>query len=405
MRLIGFCYAVITTCLFPLALSAQDIPNDKGRLDQDSLAAALEMQIAKELGVEQDSIPTVARGSLRGLGGTTNPKISVIGSFLGSGTSDRATTKRVNLGLNEAEVSFQSYVDPYAKADFFVSFGRETEDPFSGPDSALSASSEYGVDLEEAYLTTLFLPFSLQARLGKFRSHFGKINGIHPHALGYADMPRMIVNYFGEEGLNDQGIGLNWLVPNPLNFYQELSVEITSGSLDAPSFSGGSQSLLTLGHLKNFFDLSDNTTLELGVSGIRGANDASGHQTTIGGVDLTLKWKPLRENRYRSFEWTTEGLMSHRRQSTLVKSKALYSYMNYQLTKRWFLGGRFDYSEFPDDRHSNEKAYSAILGFLATEFQKLEIQFQRGDPAVGSNFNRVLLRAIFVIGAHGAHQY
>lgn len=393
---------IVTSLVFydPAKIVAQK----SDRAVQDSLDQALEKEMMEALSGTDTSFQMT--GSTSRSGSSTNPRISVIGSFLSSGTSNNATAKTVDLGLSEAEISFQSYVDPYAKADFFVGFGRGVEDPFTGPDKGAAKSGDYEADLEEAYLTTLSMPFALQLKVGKFRGDFGKINQYHPHGLGYADLPRMYVNYLGEEGLADRGVGLSWLVPNPLGFYQELNVEITSGALDNPSFGGSSDNLLYLGHLKNFFDVSDHTTLELGLTGMQGANGDEGRKTKIGSGDLTLKWKPLRENRYRSLEWTTEALFSHRSDSAkTVKSVAFYTFLNYQIAKRWFLGGRYDYSQFPDNSKDSEKAYSGILGFYATEFQKLELQYQRGFPAGRKTFNRILARLVFVIGAHGAHQY
>lgn len=374
--------------------------------------AALEAELAKELGQGADTtaakpqVPPALQTSQGRPGGLLNPQISAIGSFVTAGTEDKAVAKPINLGLSEAEFSFQAYVDPYSKAEFYIAFHNETEDPFLGPDSEAAANGEYEAELEEAFLTTLSLPFGLQVKAGKFRSNFGRINPVHPHALDYIDYPRMYVNYLGGEGLSDKGAALNWLIPNPLNFYQELSLEVTSGTLDGPSFQGGSKHLLYLGHLKNFLDLNDNTTLEVGLSGVYGPNNADGDKTAIGAADLTLIWKPLRYNRYRSFEWTSEGLVSNRKTPDGdVTSYALYSFMRYQIGRRWFIGARFDYSEFPEHNCLNEKAYSAMLNFYATEFQKIELQFQHGVPAEFDSFNRVLLRAVFVIGAHGAHKY
>lgn len=374
--------------------------------------AALEAELAKEMGVDSESSAetpqsqAAMRGSASRSGSTLNPRISMVGTFFTSATEAGAVAKTVDTGLSEAELSLQAYVDPYSKADFFIAFGRETEDPFAGPDSEIAANGEYAADLEEAYVTSLSLPFGLQIRAGKFRSNYGKINHTHPHALEFLDLPRMNVNFLGDEGLSDRGVGVNWLVPNPLNFFQELTIEVTSGALNGPAFQGGSNNLLYLGHLKNFFDLSPNSTLEVGFSGIYGAHNKAGDKTKIGGIDLTYKWKPLRRSRYKSFVWMTEGLISNRdERAGNITSNAFYSYMDYQIAKRWFLGGRFDYSEFPDNSDLNEKAYSVMLNFFATEFQKIGLEFQHGDPANFDGFNRVLLRAVFVIGAHGAHQY
>jgi hypothetical protein len=273
--------------------AAQDTSLSKEKTTVSIDEAALEAELAEELGSSANSSASTAQtqplfqtGQTRR--GTLNPNISAIGAFLATGTENHAVVKPLNLGLPEAEFSFQAYVDPYARADFYASFHTEGEDPFSGPDSEAVANSEYEAHLEEAYLTTLSLPYGLQVKAGKFRLNFGRINQVHPHALNYVDVPRMYVNFLGEEGLADGGIAINWLVPNSL-FYQELNFEITSGAVGGPSFEGGSKDLLYAGHLKNFFDLNPNTTLELGFSGVHGSNDAAGNKATIGAADLTLR--------------------------------------------------------------------------------------------------------------------
>ena len=297
--------------------------------------------------------------------------------------------------FHEAEIALQSVVDPYARADFFLSIAR---DPATG---------KFGIDLEEGYLTTLDLPVDLQLKAGKFRSTFGKINNIHPHALPFIDVPNVYANYFGEEGLNDEGLSLSWLVPNPLEFYQELTIEATRGPAESPSFAlSPVDRFLYLGHLKNFWDLTDNATLEVGMSGVTGSNDA-GFTTVIGGVDLTYKWKPLQFNTYQSLVLQAEALWSNKKVSTheKVKSWGMYGLATYQLSKRWFLTGRFDYSNKPDNALFVERAYSGTLGWYATEFQKVELEFKAATSNAFADTWQLVLRSVFVIGAHGAHAY
>src|SRR3954453_18849916 len=168
-----------------------------------------------------------------------NPDIGVIGDFQGSYISKGE--KNFDMYLNETEVSLQAVVDPYIRADFFLSFGR---DP---------VTNKYGVEVEEGYLTTLSLPAKLQLKAGKFREAVGRINPTHPHALPFIDLPNAYINLFGEEGLNDEGVSLSWLVPKKA-FYQELNVQTTSGFSKSPSFARSQGNhLIYLGHLKNFF--------------------------------------------------------------------------------------------------------------------------------------------------------
>jgi len=53
-----------------------------------------------------------------------NPAIAVIGNFLAIAGKNRMED-RPSLEMRESEVSFQAVVDPYAKADFFVSISND----------------------------------------------------------------------------------------------------------------------------------------------------------------------------------------------------------------------------------------------------------------------------------------
>ena len=321
-----------------------------------------------------------------------NPDIGVIGDFQGSYISKG--NKNFNAYLNETELSLQATVDPYARADFFLSFARDPE------------TGKYGVEVEEGYLTTLSLPAQLQLKVGKFREAVGRINPTHPHALPFIDLPNAYVNYFGEEGLNDEGASLSWLIPNK-KFYQEIVFQVTSGLSESPSFyRGDNNRLIYLGHLKNFFTLSDNATLELGLTGITGPNDSS-RTTSIAAADLTYKWKPVQMNTYRSITWQSEFYYGHANlmENLSINSFGLYSFLQYQLAKRWFLTGRYDYAQKPYDKNIVEQAYSLTGGWYATEFSKIELEGKTTDDNVAKRFYQAWLRWIFVIGAHGAHQY
>src|SRR5205809_7254186 len=118
-------------------------------------------------------------GQLPVYGGATagskifNPDIAVIGDFLGAAGSYKVNPDPA-LTMHESEASFQAIVDPYARADFFFSFG------------------EQGVNLEEGYLTFPAIPGGLLVRAGKMRAAFGKVNTLHNHVLPWTDRPLVI---------------------------------------------------------------------------------------------------------------------------------------------------------------------------------------------------------------------
>jgi hypothetical protein len=88
----------------------------------------------------------------------------VIGDFLGA-AGNSAGRPTPALEMHESEVAFQAILDPYARADFFISFG------------------EQGVNLEEGYLTFPALRGGFQLRAGKMRGAFGKVNTLHNHVF------------------------------------------------------------------------------------------------------------------------------------------------------------------------------------------------------------------------------
>ena len=84
---------------------------------------------------------------------STNPNMSVIGNFQGSYHS--VWDRNFDFNMDEIEVSLQSIVDPYARADFFLSIGRNP------------ATGSFEAGLEEGYVTTTDLPAHLQLKAGK----------------------------------------------------------------------------------------------------------------------------------------------------------------------------------------------------------------------------------------------
>ena len=375
---------ILTVCTWSMAHAQKDSSAIK-----DSL---LLIQLQSEMSAPPPA-PVQTRSPV-----SSNPDISVIGDFRGYYQSNMK--RNFNAELHETEFSFQSVVDPYVRADFFYSVTHDSAGGFQS-------------EVEEGYLTTLALPAHLQLKVGKFKQNFGRINAVHPHALSFIDMPNAYVHYFGEEGLNDEGLSASWLLPNH-SFFQELTVELTDGQRDGVSFARSTgNDFMKLAHLKNFWDLSQNATLELGLSGMNGANPF-GYTSTLLAADLTYKWKPVQMNTYKSFAFQNEFYYSQAKigSDTTVNSIGAYSMINYQIAKRTFLTARYDYSNLPNNASYIEQAYSLTFGWLATEFQKIEIEgkMTSANMEIASNnfyknYNQVLLRWIFVIGTHGAHQY
>jgi hypothetical protein len=358
----------------------------------DSLAVAdslLTLQLQAQM--QSQSTPAQTTPVVRSAP-STNPDISAIGDFRTSYSS--LGTRNIETYFHGLEVQLSSVVDPYAEANFLFSFGKD------------SLNGNFSAGLEIATLTSLSLPYSLQITLGKFKPHFTKVNTLHPHAFSFVEFPTMIKNYFGDEGLFMEGISASVLVPNSWDFYQELDVEI-GRSEPTPSLDNGmSNRLLYSAHLNNFFELSENSTLGIGLSGLTGVN-AVDLPTTMAGFDFTYKWKPIQFNTYNSFTWQTEALICKNDVAVgkTIQTYGAYTFFEYQIEKRTFIGTRFDYSGLPEIEKSDERTTSLLLRFQPTEFQIFALELQNVNRNYGPSYYQVLFRAIFGIGTHAAHAY
>ncbi|MGD2110803.1 MAG: hypothetical protein PVI86_15605 [Phycisphaerae bacterium] len=345
-------------------------------------------------------LPTETPGFAGSLGRafqTFNPDISVIGDFVGHYSSNEGGEFDDEFLFREVELGFSGAVDPYARADVFLGIHRH--------------GGDWELHVEEAYVTYLTLPCDLQARAGRFKSTFGKTNPQHLHALPWVEYPLIIENYFGEEGLSVDGVGLSWLVPNPWDRYIELTYEVFNN--DSSLFAGTeSDDFVHLLHFKDFNEISDTTTLETGVSFATAPNDR-GHgknRTMIEGVDLTLKWRPLQAGLYKAFAWYTEVFAA---QADLIggqeKTWGMYTGADYQFARRWVLGTRYDYSQMPFSSSMHEHGYSTYLTFLQSEY----LYWRLGYMYTDRNFRRegerneheVFVQMNFGLGPHRAHEY
>ncbi|MEN6337824.1 MAG: hypothetical protein ABFE01_26510 [Phycisphaerales bacterium] len=328
-----------------------------------------------------------------------NPDISAIGDVLFHAGENEEGEHVNRFSLRELELALGAAVDPFGRADFFIALEEEEE-------------GEFEADVEEGYFTFDTLPYDLKARAGKFYTFFGKANQFHTHATPWVDRPLMIRNFFGEEGMSEPGAELSWLVPNPWDQYVELIFQVQDNR-NEPSFAGGeSGDLMYVGHLKNFFDLDSDSSLEVGGSVVAGPNAQTndGPWTSMEGVDVTYKWRPARQGLYRSVTWMNELLLSQKEREAedAIDSYGAYSSLEYQFARQWSVFGRYDFSQFPDDNDSHENACTGGLTFAQSEFAFWRAQFTHtdgeGSSATGSR-DEFFLQLDFGIGPHRAHQY
>lgn len=336
-------------------------------------------------GGEQGALPVY--GNAAALSKVFNPDIAVIGNFLGAAGENRVDPAPA-LQLEEAELSLQAIVDPYARADFFL------------------GASEEGLEVEEGFITFPTLPAGLLMKVGKMKAQFGKVNTMHAHVLPWTDVPLPMKNLLGgEEGLNDAGVSVSKLILNPW-FFLEATGEVYRGDNDLFSSSTRGD-LAYVGRLRGYRDISESTNLDLGTSIAYGHNDAGPDFTTrVIGVDATFRYRPLRRAIYKRFLGRTELFWSRRGQEG-GDANAFGAYVSgeYQFARRWFAGARYDVSDRAFDPSLSDRSGSLLVTFWPSEFSQIRGQYRRTRYAEQVNANEVLFQLLFSIGAHGAHVF
>jgi len=336
-------------------------------------------------------VPTAAAGGGEGAPTASyfNPSISLIGNFLAVGGRNH-TENLPTAEFRESEMGIQAIVDPYARADFFLSFGEE------------------GVELEEGFATFTALPAGLLAKVGRMRAYFGKVNTLHLHVLPWADEPLPVVNLLGgEEGWIGTGVSVAKLLPVG-NVFTEGTLQIFRGEAEG-LFEGERRSDLSYnGHYRVFMDLTDATNLDVGLSYGFGPNGtAENADTRLEGLDLSYRWKPLQTALYRSLLLRGEVYRSRREQPEGDQTAlGWYAAGDYRFARRWFLGARYESAEHADDDSLRDTGVAGILTFWPSEFSQLRAELRRRHYSLtGEDANELLLQLQFAIGAHGAHPF
>jgi hypothetical protein len=345
-----------------------------------------------------------------------NPDLSFIADFaaaafskddhLQSGAHD---PQRNGFNLQALELSLGASVDPYLRFDSHITFDLQ------------------GVDVEEAYGTTLGLPFRLQARLGQFLNRFGRLNASHPHTWNFSDQPFALGRVFGAEGNKGLGAELSWLTPLP--WYVELvgSAMMAEGEETSRSFLNGGErtvhgprDLELLAAAKQFFPLSDDWSLAWGMSGAFGPNPSGpGNRSAIYGSDVYLKYRPITSQSPLVLALTSEWFYRRRQApGEIIQDVSSYTELFLRFAQRWAGAARYEHGTAPfgsnggtiadpldPDWTAARQRVALALTHYPSEFSRFRLQVSRDMPQWRTPIWAGFLTAELAIGAHGAHAF
>jgi hypothetical protein len=314
--------------------------------------------------------------------------------------------RRNRLNLREIELGLRSAVDPFATFEGILS-GRQL---FGG---------EAEMELEEAFVTLLQLPFRLGAKIGKFRTGFGEFNEGDPEELPQVDPPNVITNIFGAEGDGWVDTGIRLELPFALGEIPLLlSAGVFNGDNEA-AFHDGRAGIARkpayFGRLEAFFEIGPAAGLELSAGYAQGrALDDLGRPTRrsrIFNAHLEFDYRHPVLALYRGFNLLTEFFYTWRDRlieeaitsGETVGRYGLYTLAEVQLARNWFVAGRFDFSELPEREETGparrrETAGSAMLSYKPSRFLTWRAQYKHTDRNFAPSSDELFLQMLFLAG-------
>ena len=288
--------------------------------------------------------------------------------------------------IQEVEIRAAAYIDTFLRADILF---------------AIEGTSN--IEVEAAFVEAL-LSKNLSFRAGKFFTAFGKHNQLHTHEYPFIDLPVVNEEIFGEEGLNEIGVGASYLLPT--DWFSEFTFQVMEGANTNQFNARAGSDFAYLIRQNNLWDLDDETTMELGGSYVFGKNNLAPssnfeNKTQLVGADLTFKWQPAGREAYKTWVWQTEFIGSFREQT----QEGWYTLLQHQFANRWWIQGRYSGYTIPNGANKEDKnQWSALLAWVPSEFSTVRLQYNHLNQATADE-NQVLLQLNFTMGSHPAHKY
>lgn len=412
----------------------------------------------------------VGSGAVVAQSAGVNPDISVIPSFIicPQGAKDCAYGGAdAALNLEEVELAFQGYLNPYVRGDIFLSV------------------DTHGISVEEAYASFIRGLGPVQARLGKYRVDWGSINPLHPHAYSWIFQPLAEERFFGPEGLNQIAANVNASFPAGERGEIKFSANLLRGDIGGdqvtvgpapPTPSGAicvgpgcadgicqpgdadcaivyyqpppaptldeTPKLAYHGRVSWFDEVRPNHSLLLGIDGLSGTIDPGlDRKVTWFGADLKYRFRP---DKYHALNVFASYMHNHADQASnqvassvclgpdcvpqtavcpdggvcevidnldRVKTGSLstsgwYAIADYQFAERWNAGAKYDWSQGLETNDAIWRAEAFINFRLMEETTLFRLLFRHEDgDGYAEAKNVTAIQFLFSLGPHRPHAF
>jgi hypothetical protein len=300
-----------------------------------------------------------------------------------------------------------------------------------------SHGGELEVELEEAFVETIALPYYLTVKAGRFLSQVGYLNSRHMHVDDFIGRPLVYRAFLGGHYFDD-GLRLNMLMPVP--FYWQVGAEAFKGSQLIGSAHDEQIGVYTLS-TKLGGDINTSSSWQGGLSYLgnrlthiateEGEHDHAhdehehdhaghSHSAAYSGrhiylADLVWKWAPEGNAKHHQWVFSAEYLHAsdiHPQADSDDDQYGWYGSLVHRFAPSWRVGYRYGEASLKrahDDHFDvqSSKEHQLALTWSRSHFSSVRLMYSAQDSE-GLNpkdDQAISLQFLMSFGAHGAHEY
>ena len=361
-----------------------------------------------------------------------NPEIGVIlqgkynsfseneSELAGFAIGEEGERGREGFGIDETELNFSASVDNLFRGSTTIALVEE--------------DGSIAVELEEAYVETMALPYGLNAKAGRFFQELGYLNSHHTHTDDFADRP-LTNRAFLNGNYGDDGVQVSAILPT--NFYSEIGGGVYRGA----DFPGGGEDGSDIGSWTAYGrvggDVGDDASWRVGLSTLQvDSKERSANEDTVTFdgdsnlyiADARMTYAPTGNAKdqeiilqgeyfYRDEDGTYEDTGAVTGPVAFDDNQSgWYAQGVYKFRPQWRAGLRYSQlyagdvpaglvgSALDDDGHDPWSA-TAMVDWSNSEFSRVRAQFSQEELSDGNEDSQITLQYIMSLGAHGAHPF
>jgi len=172
-------------------------------------------------------------------------------------------------------------------------------------------------------------------------------------------------------------------------------------------------------------EIADGHSIDVSLYGHYGGTDDIGHQghAKTYSLDALYKWKPAKEGEWNSFLVGAQVIKTDRTFTNAVDTDAdgipdtfnggesqamgYLLWAQYQLDRRWYVGVRYDHSEFLNDDSLEHSRVTPYVSCYLSEFLRIRASVERttSDLASEDGLTTFMFELNVILGAHPPHPF